>query len=122
MIIVRVKAHQEILNANVSISIYNSDGINVGIAFSWDDSFYLSLPVRGIYHIHFKLKNATLVPGQYFIGVGLNQSDRSKAWDGISYYPVFNIENQNNIEEYAHRSWGVNHFVDNDWSVKKINI
>jgi lipopolysaccharide transport system ATP-binding protein len=121
-IIVRVKAHQEILNANVSISIYNSDGINVGIAFSWDDSFYLSLPVRGIYHIHFKLKNATLVPGQYFIGVGLNQSDRSKAWDGISYYPVFNIENQNNIEEYAHRSWGVNHFVDNDWSVKKINI
>ena len=118
-IIVRVDAHQEILNANVSISIFNSDGINVGIAFSWDDNFYLTLPEEGIYHIHFKLKNIKLVPGQYFVGVGLNQSDRSKAWDAISYYPIFNIENQNNIEEYAHRSWGVNHYADNIWSIKK---
>ena len=31
----------------------------------------------------------------------------------------FNIENQNNIEEYAHRSWGVNHYADNIWSIKK---
>lgn len=118
-IIIRVRAKQAIIDASVSLSILNSEGINVGVAFSWDDNFYLNIPAAGYYDIHCRLNNCSLVPDQYYISVGLNQSDVTNAWDGISYYPAFVIENQNNVPKYSHRPWGINHFSGNSWSIEK---
>ncbi len=113
-----VKAKEAIENANVTVSLFNSEGVNLGIAFSWDDSFYLSLQ-PGLFAIELKLGQLKLTPGQYYIGVGINQSVKTVAWDGIAFYPIFKIENQNNVTQFTHRNWGVNHFDGNSWTLKK---
>lgn len=119
LISIRVEVKQSINAACVAVSLYNNEGLNLGIAFSLDDNFYLNISGEGIYDISFTMKNNSLAPGQYFVGVGINQSDKTTAWDVITYYPLFFIENQNNILTYSHRVWGVNHFAGNEWSVQK---
>lgn len=120
-VVVRVNVKKAIKDANITISIFNSEGVKLGMAFSWDDNFYLNMAEPGLYDIQFSLNNTSFVPDQYFIGVGLNQSDLTNAWDGISYYPLFDIENQNNVKKYVHRPWGLNHYAGNNWNITKIN-
>jgi lipopolysaccharide transport system ATP-binding protein len=119
-IITKVITMQPIKSASVTFRLTNSEDINVGVAFSWDDNFFLSIPEPGSYEIHFRISNHTLTPGKYFIQVGLNQTDKTVAWDGISNYPIFTIENKNDVHSYLHRSWGVNHFVGNEWKLYKV--
>ncbi|CAN5384036.1 hypothetical protein BH11BAC3_BH11BAC3_19460 [soil metagenome] len=120
-IVIRINVNSAISNANITIVLYDSEGLNLGIAFSWDDNFYLNASKQGVYEIIFKMQNLNLTPGQYFIGVGLNQSDITMAWDGISYYPIFTFENQNSVAKFAHRSWGVNHFNNCDWHINTLS-
>jgi lipopolysaccharide transport system ATP-binding protein len=119
-IIVRVKCRQKISDGCVTVALYNSEGINLGIAFSWDDNFSLSIE-EGVHDVTLQLKNFRLSPGHYFIGIGLNQSATTMSWDGIRYYPIFSVENQSNVTQFAHRSWGVNHFSENYWSIEKVS-
>jgi lipopolysaccharide transport system ATP-binding protein len=117
-IVIRVNVRKEISGANITTSLYNSELVNVGIAFSWDDNFYLSAE-EGLHEIYFRLnENIKLTPGQYSIGVGINQSTHTIAWDGIRHYPIFNIENKDNVKHYTHRPWGINHLVNNSWKLK----
>lgn len=118
-IVIRLACRQRIANACVTIALYNSEGVNLGIAFCLDDNYSLTMDA-GNYLLNVKLKNLTLSPGEYFVGVGLNQSTNTVSWDGIRYYPIFTIENQSNVTQFAHRAWGVNHYSDNSWSLKKI--
>jgi lipopolysaccharide transport system ATP-binding protein len=117
-IAIRINAKSKISNANVTISFYNSEGINVGIAFSWDDNFHLNIE-EGLYILTFKLQGVKLTPGEYFIGVGVNQSTNTIAWDGVLHYPIFRIENQNNVMKFMHRPWGINHLAGNSWLIKR---
>jgi len=117
---IRINVREDILRASITISFFNAEGLNLGIAFSWDDNFYLDAAV-GVHEITFKLKDKKFPPGKYFIGVGLNQSDNTVAWDGIGYYPIFIIENQVNIEKFSHRRWGVNHYIENLWAIEKVS-
>jgi len=119
-IITRVKTTKPIKYGSVTFRLTNSEDVNVGMAFSWDDDFYLNVQEAGTYEIHFKISNHTLTPGKYFIQVGLNQTDKTIAWDGISNYPIFTIENKNDVVAYLHRPWGVNHFVGNEWKLCKL--
>jgi lipopolysaccharide transport system ATP-binding protein len=118
-IVIRIHVTEPIANANVAISFYNSEAINTGMAFSWDDNFFLTAE-RGLHDIIFKLRGPVLSPGDYSIGVGLNQSTQTMAWDGIGYYPIFTIENQNNVAHFAGRTWGITHLVGNTWEISKI--
>lgn len=120
-VLIRVNSRLPVSGANITISFHNSEATNVGLAFSWDDNFYLNTGV-GKYEIAFKLVGMKLAPGEYFIGVGLNQATQTLAWDGIKYYPIFVIENQNNVVHFGHRSWGVNHLVGNRWTINNLFV
>ena len=120
-IVIKIKALQAIKGASVALSLSNVEEMNVGVAFSWDDDFYLDIERPGIYEIHCSLRNLQLSPGEYFIQVGLNQSDTTNAWDGISNYPLFRIENKNNVLHFKNRPWGINHFNGNEWELLNLN-
>ena len=117
-VVIRLKARRKISGANVSLTISNSEGVNLGMAFSWDDKFYLDLD-KGSYDLKVNIKALSLAPGQYFVGVGLNQSTETVGWDGISYYPLFSVQNRDNVMHFSHRSWGVNHLAGNLWTLEK---
>jgi hypothetical protein len=119
-IVILVKCLRSVRDANISVGLYDREGLKLGLAFSWDDGFYLSLD-PGSYSVVVKLNKFALSPGQYYLGVGLNQSTSTQAWDGISYYPIFEVENQSNVTHYPQRSWGINHYSDNTWSVKQVS-
>lgn len=117
-VVVRLQSRRKVMGANVTMTIFNSEGVKVGIAFSWDDGFYLNTD-QGVHELVVALKNLSLAPGQYFVGVGLNQSTQTHAWDGISYYPLFTVENQDNVGHFTHRPWGVMHLSGNQWTISK---
>jgi lipopolysaccharide transport system ATP-binding protein len=107
---------EPIHNANVSITFYNVEGIKVGVAFSWDDGFSLNVS-PGMHELKFRLMHTMLSPGVYMVSVGINQSTHTTSWDGIHHYPLFEIENQDNVKQFTHRSWGAVHLNSNFWEV-----
>ncbi|HEY5464282.1 MAG TPA: polysaccharide ABC transporter ATP-binding protein [Hanamia sp.] len=118
-IIIRVRARKKIENAVIAITLYNAEDVNLGIAFSLDDNFYLNIPEPGSYDVHFRMDSFKFAPHEYYISVGLNQSENTNSWDGISLYPLFNISKEMNVEFYKNRQWGVIHFSGNSWEVSK---
>lgn len=112
----KLEVLEHIQNANVSVTLYNIEGVKVGMAFSWDDGFYLNVS-PGIHELKFRLLNTILSPGLYTVSIGINQSTHTTSWDGIHHYPLFEIENQDNIKSFTHRSWGAVHFHDNQWEL-----
>ncbi|HMJ67942.1 MAG TPA: polysaccharide ABC transporter ATP-binding protein [Cyclobacteriaceae bacterium] len=117
-IVLRLNSRRKISGANVTLTISNSEGVNLGMAFSWDDEFYLDAE-QGIYNVVVQIKGLKITPGQYFVGVGLNQSTQTLSWDGISYYPLFSVQNRDNVTHFPQRSWGINHLAGNSWTISK---
>lgn len=120
-IIIKVEVLQPVSNANVSLTFYNAEGIATDLAFSWDDQFYLTLAEPGIYNIEVKASQLSLPPGRYAMAVGLNQHFTTVAWDGINFYPIFQVENRNNVMNWDFRPWAVHHLHKNEWSVQKLS-
>lgn len=118
-IVVRVEVVIAIQNANISLFIYNSEGLTTDIAFSWDDNFFLTLSTLGIYDIEFKPSHLFLPPNKYSIGIGLNQSTHTNSWDSIDHYPIFEIENKNDVTNWEHRPWAIHHLHQNKWDLIK---
>ncbi|MBX2940055.1 MAG: ABC transporter ATP-binding protein [Ferruginibacter sp.] len=112
----KLEVLEQIKNANVSVTFYNAEGVKVGVAFSWDDGFFLSA-VPGLQELRFRLMNTILSPGLYTVSIGINQSTHTTSWDGIHHYPLFEIENQDNVKTFTHRSWGTVHLNDNHWEL-----
>lgn len=116
-IIIKVEVFEEIKNANITISFTNSEGIITDLAFSWDDNYYLNIK-KGIHEIRFTPNNISLSPNRYSINVGINQHYNTNAWDGVSEYPLFEIENINAVVNWVNRKWAAHHSFKNNWSLK----
>lgn len=117
---VAIRVKQKIEKGNITIAIFNSEQVNVGLAFSWDDDFSLVIPEVGDYEIKVRLNHFGLAPGSYSVSIGLNQSDNTRAWDGISFFPLFTITDELGVLHYKHRNWGINHYVNSMWDITKI--
>ena len=90
------------------------------IAYTIYDEFYLTTE-PGTYEILFSIDNPSLTPDRYTIGVGLNQGYQTVAWDGINYYPIFEIENRSVIKHWDFRPWAIHHLANSKWELKKIS-
>ncbi len=119
VIVITIVAKRQIKEANISVAIFNSEGVKTDLSFSWDDNFYLSVE-EGTYEVEFFQKEISLPPGRYSLGIGINQSCTAAAWDGINYYPIFEIENQNNVVHWGFRPWAVHHSQGNNWKLTKL--
>lgn len=115
-IVVRVNSMFNISNANLSFHFTNSEGINVGGGFSLDDNFTINCE-KGISEIFINIENINLTPGKYFIGIGINKSTQTMAWDIIKHYPIFSIENKRQFLHYDNRTWGLTHH-NGRWQIK----
>jgi len=118
-IIINIVVNKRIEKANITISLLNSEGIKTDMAFSWDDNFYLNVE-EGHHQIEFTPQNFSLPPGRYSVSVGLNQSDNTVAWDGISCYPIFEIENHGDVTHWGSRPWAIHHSQNNTWLIHNI--
>lgn len=119
-IIINMTAIQKIEKANISLVFFNSEGIKTDLAFSWDDNFYLTVE-EGNFDVGFFNNHLSLPPGRYTIGVGLNQTYHTVAWDVILHYPIFEIENKNNILNWDFRPWAIHHSKNNTWKLITTN-
>lgn len=119
-IVIEIKVNGVFKNGNIAFSLSNADGIQTDMSFSWDDNFYLSASETGKYKVEIKLNGLKLTPNKYAIGLGLNQSFNTLAWDIISHYPLFVIENKLNVTHWDFRPWAVHHLSNSDWSISKI--
>jgi ABC-type polysaccharide/polyol phosphate transport system ATPase subunit len=117
-IIVRTKVRENINGASITLAFFNAEGVQTDMAFSWDDEFYLNLET-GTYDICFAPTQLTLPPGRYTMSVGLSQGYYTNAWDGISYYPIFEIENRSVVRHWDSRPWAIHHLEKNNWSITK---
>jgi lipopolysaccharide transport system ATP-binding protein len=117
-IIVRIRVKENISGASVSFAFYNSEGVQTDMAFSWDDEFYLEAEA-GTYDIRISPQHLGLSPDRYTIAVGLNQGYFTSAWDGIVYYPLFEIENRSVVKHWDFRPWATHHLQKNNWSITK---
>ncbi len=116
-ILIKLNVSSAVKDANISVSVFNAEGVKTGIAFSLDDGFPLTLP-EGSHTVRAKINGANLSPGLYSIGVGINQSIHTMAWDGLLHYPLFEVENQSDVKLFTHRAWGVHHYSGTSWSVQ----
>jgi lipopolysaccharide transport system ATP-binding protein len=117
-IIIRIKAREKINGGSISFGFYNSEGIQTDMSFSWDDEFYLNAE-SGTYDIKISPQHLRLPPERYTIAVGLNQGYLTNAWDGIMYYPIFEIENRSVVRHWDSRPWAIHHLDKNKWSITK---
>jgi ABC-type polysaccharide/polyol phosphate transport system ATPase subunit len=120
IIVINITVKQKIINANLSVTFLNSEGIKTDLAFSMDDNYLLNLEV-GKYEIEFRQNCCSLPPNKYYIAVGINQSYNTLAWDVISNYPIFEVENRNNILHWVNRPWAIHHSKENLWESYKID-
>jgi lipopolysaccharide transport system ATP-binding protein len=117
---IRIKVLQPIKNANVGLSFFNEEGIATDAAFSWDDNFFLNVEEIGHYFLEFSPHQLKLTPGRYNIGIAFNQHYNTNAWEGVHYYPLFEIDDKDEIEHWPNRDWAIHHLSDSFWSLKKM--
>ena len=116
-----IKAFDSIKNALIGLSIYNEDGIKCFDVCSSDKNYFLNCHSSGSYSIIFRVNQIQLTPGNYSIGLGINQNEQSKAWIIIRYLPLFKIDNDKIQGSNQARVWGIVNPIDSVWSnVKKL--
>lgn len=115
-IVINITAKKNIAKGNISLALFNSEGVKTDLAFSLDDNFYLDVK-KGRHRVEFVQDCSSLPPGKYSISVGLNQSFNTVAWDAVSYYPIFEIENRKSVIYWNSRPWGVHHSRGNVWKI-----
>jgi len=118
-IIISVVARRNIERGNITLALYNVAGVKTDMAFSWDDDFYLDVK-EGRQEIAFTPRDLALPPGRYSLSVGLNQSTNTAAWDIVSYYPIFEVENQGQVASWSSRPWAIHHSQDNKWQLNNL--
>ena len=118
-IIVKLNILKPIKNANICFGFSNAEGIHTDMAFSWDDNFYLNTEIVGDYELTITINKLPLTPNKYTIGIGINQSFNTVAWDIINHYPIFEIENKLAVTHWDFRSWATHHLDNCIWDLKK---
>lgn len=118
-ICVEVDVKRTIKNANITFDFHNADGNKIALAFSWDDNFYLNLD-SGIHLIKVAIAELNFTPNTYFLSVGINQSDNTAAWDGVTLYPFCRVENNDTVRFFTHRRWGAIHLSGLSWEITTI--
>lgn len=111
---IELDVKRAIKNANITLDFYNADGVKIALAFSWDDNYYLSLNT-GKHLLKVTLNQPKFTPNVYYISVGINQSDRTTAWDGITFYPLFKVANNDTVRFFTQRKWGATHLSGLTW-------
>jgi lipopolysaccharide transport system ATP-binding protein len=118
--VLKVQVRQKVENASIALAISNAEGIATDLSYSWDDNFYLNIEEPGEYEIECTPGQLSLPPGRYTIGLGINQSYNTMPWDGLGYYPIFEIENRYNVKFWDFRPWAAHHLANNKWTINKI--
>ena len=88
-----LEAHGVVSGANVTVKFKRAHGSVAATTLSWDRGFQLNLE-RGMSALRCRIDDLVLVPGLYYVDVGINQSTVTRAWEVILDYPAFRIVNK----------------------------
>jgi hypothetical protein len=92
----------------LDILLKSSRAEPVAMLFSMDQGFVLSLD-PGRHVVTVRVSNLPLAPGQYFVDLGINQSEQTLAYDVILDFPFFNVVNNGQVLHWLDRPWGLLH-------------
>jgi len=109
-----VQVNKEIQGANLALNIKNMQGHLVVTFFSWDQKFLVSLS-PGKHIIELEVDGLPLIPGQYLVNVGVNQSTVSRAFDSITDFPLMQVVNNGQVVHWLERPWGSVHWEQTKW-------
>ncbi len=115
-VFIEVEAKKEIINANLTLTLKDVQGHSVVVFFSPDQDFLLSLSqMRHLVQV--EIDELPLVPGKYFVDVGINQSTETVAYDVILDYPLFEVVNRGQVVHFLNRAWGNIHWNNVEWKL-----
>ena len=110
-----VKALQ---GAMLDMMLKRSHGERVTVLFSGDQGCALFLD-PGRHSVTVRVGNLPLAPGNYFVDVGVNQSEQTIAYDVILDFPLFSIVNNGQVTRWLDRPWGVLHSATVEWDTSR---
>jgi len=64
-----------------------------------------------------EVQDLPLSPGNYFVDVGINRSERTVAYDVVLDYPLFIVANSGQVLYWLERPWGSLHWTKVKWDV-----
>ena len=113
---IEIETSIEIRGAFLDIDINKRTGACATTMLSADHGFRPSLS-PGKHVITCSIKNLPLTPGEYTVGVGINQSTGTRAWDVVLDYPVFEVVDRAGQVKFQ-RPWGAVYWRDVIWSIQ----
>jgi lipopolysaccharide transport system ATP-binding protein len=111
---VEVGAKSRVSGANIAFALMTAEGQCAALMFSGDRNFDVSFD-PGSNVVRMEVKGLPLVPGRYYLDLGVNQSTETTAWDGVTHYPAFEVRNRGRLVQWLNRPFGVVHWDDIDW-------
>ena len=99
-------ASDEVINSShVTIGLRNATGDLVATICSLDGDFDVRL-LTGPNTITARISELSLVPGRYFVDVGIGSNVATRAFDVILGYPLFDVVNTGQVSHWLNRPWG----------------
>jgi lipopolysaccharide transport system ATP-binding protein len=113
-------AVREVLHsAMLDILLKSSRAEPVAMLFSMDQGFILSLD-PGRHVVTVRVSNLPLAPGHYFVDLGINQSENTRAYDVILDFPFFDVVNNGQVLHWLDRPWGLLHSNSVVWNTSSL--
>ncbi len=106
---------QPVRNIGFTLIFKNADGNRIALIASWDNQFTVSLQ-QGTHTLRAVLGALPLVPGQYFLDVGVSELGRL-AYDVLYDVPLERIINYDQVTQWADRPWGTIHWDQVVWEI-----
>jgi energy-coupling factor transporter ATP-binding protein EcfA2 len=99
---------------SVTAILKDGRGQSIAILYSPDSAFTLSGPV-GPASVQLRVADLPLAPGTYYVSLGVNQSPATVAYDLILDYPLLEVVNTGQVDQWLERPWGAIHPKEVSW-------
>lgn len=114
-ICVELEAKTAIEGANFSLFLKDMQGHVVSLLYSMDADYPVYLrPGKTVLSV--QVNGLPLAPGVYYADMGINQSERTVAYDAVMDFPLFNVSNSGQVVYWLERRWGALHWNRLQWS------
>lgn len=113
---VHLLAYRAMQGVDLGVQIKNSEGDVVTSLWCSDSNSGLSI-VKGGQVVNVVFNNVSLVPGLYFVTIGISPKIGVLSCDIIDDYPLFTVVNTGQITRHLDRPWGMLHCSSVDWRV-----
>lgn len=115
---IRLMVRKALQAADIALIIRSSKGDPV-VAFTYADQNKGLLLEPGKPTVDIVVGDLPLAPGDYFLDLGVDRIVDGQSVDAVFGYPLLSVVNDNQINHWLHRPWGMVQCQDLQWIVSR---